>query len=70
MKYKIINTDLFIAGKLVPENSETELTKEQTKGIENYLIPIESERHTDRSRSISEDSLKVEQKIKTKGTKK
>ena len=26
--------------KLHPENSEVELTKEQTKGIEDYLIPV------------------------------
>ena len=40
MKYKIIKTDLLINNKLHPENSEVELTKEQIKGIEDYLIPI------------------------------
>jgi len=40
MKYKIIKTDLQINNKLHPENSEVELTKEQIKGIEDYLIPI------------------------------
>ena len=40
MKYKITNTDLQLDNKLHPENSEVELTKEQTKGIEVYLIPI------------------------------
>jgi len=42
MKYKITNTDLQLDNKLHPENSEVELTKEQTKGIEDYLIPLES----------------------------
>ena len=42
MKYKITNTDLQLDNKLHPENSEVELTKEQTKGIEDYLIPIET----------------------------
>ena len=40
MKYKITNTDLQLDNKLHPENSEVELTKEQTKGIEDYLIPV------------------------------
>lgn len=40
MKYKIIKTDLQIDNKLQSEGSEVELTKEQTKGIEDYLIPI------------------------------
>lgn len=70
MKYIIHKTDLFIGGKVIPEGTEIELTKEQTKGIEEFLIPIESERHTARSRSISEDSLKVEQETKSKGNKK
>ncbi len=40
MKYKITKTDLQINNKLHSEGSEVELTKEQTKGIEDYLIPI------------------------------
>lgn len=43
MKYKIINSDLFINNKLHPEGSEVELTKEQTKGIELFLQPCHSE---------------------------
>jgi len=42
MKYKIIKTDLQLDNKLHSEGSEVELTKEQAKGIEDYLIPIES----------------------------
>jgi len=41
MKYQITKTDLQINNKLHPECSEVELTKEQTKGIEKYLIPLE-----------------------------
>jgi hypothetical protein len=41
MKYKIIKSDLLINGKLIPENSEVELSAEQIKGIENYLEPIQ-----------------------------
>ncbi len=42
MKYKITKTDLQIDNKLHPEGSEVELSKEQTKGIEDYLIPVEA----------------------------
>ena len=42
MKYKITKTDLLINNKIHSEDSEVELTKEQAKGIEEYLIPIES----------------------------
>jgi len=44
MKYKVVKTDLQIDNKLHSEGSEVELTKEQTKGIENYLIPIEPDK--------------------------
>jgi hypothetical protein len=37
MKYKIINSDILLNGKLIPENSEVELSAEETKGIEDYL---------------------------------
>jgi len=40
MKYKITKTDLQLNNKLHPEGNEVELTKEQIKGIEDYLIPI------------------------------
>jgi len=46
MKYKINKTDLFISNKLHSEGSEVELTKEQTKGIEDYLIPINNSRYS------------------------
>lgn len=74
MKYKITKTDLQINNKLHSEGSEVELTKEQTKGIEDYLIPINtnghSELHTERSRSGSEESATKKSKRKTKGDKK
>ena len=42
MKYKIDKTDLLINNKLHSEGSEVELTQAQTKGIEDYLIPLNS----------------------------
>jgi hypothetical protein len=63
MKYKIKNSDLFINNKLHPEGSEVDLTKEQTKGIEDFLIPI----------SNGNDSTQVEvseKKLNIKGNKK
>lgn len=68
MKYKIINSDLFINNKLHPEGSEVELTKEQTKGIESFLFPIESD-----SKSHPEQREGSEIKVtqtKNKGNKK
>jgi len=46
MKYIINKTDLLINNKLHSEGSEVELTKEQTKGIEDYLIPIAQTGHS------------------------
>ena len=40
MKYKVINSDIFLNKKIIPENSEVELTKEQTKGIEDFLEEV------------------------------
>ena len=42
MKYKITKTDLLINNKLHPEGTEIELTKEQTRGIEDYLLLLNS----------------------------
>lgn len=63
MKYKIDKSDLFIHNKLHSEGSEIELSKEQTKGIEDFLIPI-----TDVSDSIQGEE--VQKKLNTKGNKK
>lgn len=43
MKYEVINSALFLNGKLVPEGSTIELSKDETEGIETYLRPIEEE---------------------------
>ncbi len=43
MKYKVINSDIYLNKKIIPEGSEVELTKEQTKGIEDFLIPVNVE---------------------------
>jgi hypothetical protein len=61
MKYQITKTDLQINNKLHPEGSEVELTKEQTKGIENYLISLEDNKK--QKLKSSEVSTKEEKKI-------
>ena len=39
MRFKVINTSLLLNGKLLPEGSTIELSKEETEGIETYLHP-------------------------------
>ena len=63
MKYKIKNSDIQLNGKIIPEGSEIELTKEQTKGIEDFLQPCHSERS-------EESQPQLTKKIKSKGNKK
>jgi len=46
MKYIIKNSDLFLNGKLIREGSEIELSEEQTKGIEDFLIPLTIQSHS------------------------
>ncbi len=62
MKFIIVKTDLFINNKLYPEGSEIDLTKEQSKGIEEFLQPCHSE-----PASSGEETQK---KLNTKGNKK
>ncbi len=64
MKYIIKNSDLFINSKLYPEGSVVDLTDEQTKGIESFLLQVNS--HSERS---EESEIKVTQ-TKIKGNKK
>ena len=71
MKYRIEKSDLFISNKIHPEGSEVELTKEQTKGIENFLIPLNSESHPEEVYAEQSRSIEGSQKkSKTKGNKK
>jgi hypothetical protein len=76
MKYKIKNSDLFMNNKLHPEGSEVDLTKEQTKGIEDFLIPISSPEFISGTLDISGSSSEVktntknEINSKSKGNKK
>jgi hypothetical protein len=63
MKYIIKNSDLFLNNKLHSEGSEIELTDEQAKGLESFLIPI----------SVKSDSFQMNdlhKKLNTKGNKK
>jgi hypothetical protein len=41
MKYKVINSALFLNGHLIPEGSTIELSESQTEGITDYLQPLE-----------------------------
>ena len=76
MKYKIDKSDLFISNKLHPEGSEIELTKDQKKGLEDFLIPVSSPEFISGTSDVSESSsefktnTKNEIKSKTKGNKK
>jgi hypothetical protein len=77
MKYQITKTDLQINNRLHSENSEVELTNEQTKGIEDYLLPIVSPAlsgvalaKTVHSELDSESVSNVKNKTKTKRVKK
>lgn len=71
MKYRIDKSDLFINNKLHPEGSEVDLSKEQTKGIEDFLIPVSNPELTEGHPEQSEGSeTKNEIKSKSKGNKK
>jgi len=52
MKYKVIKSDLFLKGKIIPENSEIELSEEDIKGIENHLEKLNDD-------SNKEEDLKI-----------
>ena len=43
MKYKVKKTDLLIKGKIIPENSEIDLSESDTKGIEDYLEKLQDD---------------------------
>ena len=43
MKYKIINTDLFLNGKLIPEGSSVELSKEEADKLSEFIQVDESD---------------------------
>jgi len=42
MKYKIKNTDLFLNGKLIPEGTEVELSKQDSESLSAYLEEVPS----------------------------
>lgn len=69
MKYRIVKTDLFINNKLYPEGSEIDLTKEQSKGIEEFLQPCPSEPNEVSPEQREGSQIKVTQ-TKIKGNKK
>ena len=64
MKYIVKNSDIQLNGKIIPEGSEVELSKEQTKGIEDFLIPVANPELVSGSQTDSESETK--NKIKKK----
>ena len=40
MKYKLKNTDLYLNGKVIPEGSQVELSKEDSENLSDYLEEI------------------------------
>jgi hypothetical protein len=70
MKYKIIKSDLFLNGKLIPENSEVELSESEINGIKDFIVPCHSERaqRVEESPNSNEESQesKSEKENKTK----
>ncbi len=71
MKYKIDKSDLFIDNKLYPEGSEIDLTEEKSKGLEDYLIPLNNNSEpTEGSPELVSGSIGGQKKLNTKGNKK
>jgi hypothetical protein len=68
MKYQINKTDIQINNKLHSEGSEVELTKEQIKGIENYLIAlVDNEKQKLKFSVVSTKEGKNKSTIKSSG---
>lgn len=67
MKYIIDKTDLFINNKLYSEGSEIDLTLEQTKGLESFLIPLVNSSEINESHP---ELVEGQKKLNTKGNKK
>ena len=69
-KYKIIKSDLLLNGKIIPENSEIDLSESDTKGLEDFLISCHSEqaKRVEESPDSNEESQesKSEKENKTK----
>ncbi|RPI69071.1 MAG: hypothetical protein EHM47_13790 [Ignavibacteriales bacterium] len=43
MNYKVIKSDLFLKGKIIPENSEVDLSENEIIGIEDFLLKCHPE---------------------------
>ena len=69
MKYIIEKSDLFIDNKLYSEGTEIELSEAQTKGLEDYLIPISNGNDSKITESHPE-LVEGQKKLNTKGNKK
>lgn len=45
-KYKLINTDLMLDGKLIPEGSEVTLSDKDAEQLSEYLSPLSLDKDT------------------------
>ena len=61
MKYKLKNTDLYLNGKVIPEGSQVELSKEDSENLSDYLEEIVA------SKSVSNTKEKNETKKSKSG---
>ena len=59
MKYKLKNTDLYLNGKVIPEGSQVELSKEDSENLSDYLEEI----------VITKTSSNTKEKTETKKSK-
>ncbi len=46
MKYKLKHTDLYLNGKVIPEGSQVELSKEDSENLSDYLEEIATSKTT------------------------
>ena len=61
MKYKLKKTDLYLNGKVIPEGSQVELSKEDSENLSDYLEEIVA------SKSVSNTKEKNETKKSKSG---
>jgi hypothetical protein len=66
MKYKIKNTALFHKGKLVPENSITEMTEKEAEEFSGFLEPITEKSEMPSSSTAAKTKPKKTRKKRTK----
>jgi len=67
MKYKLIKTDLFLNGKLIPEGNTIELSEKEASSLSVYLEElkeVQSEQIDETNSQVISNSEKTETKTK------